>query len=360
MVKEGKKKTAELQKPIKQWHNQNLKVIWENSKKRIILIAIVLPSIFGFLGLLNYIRPFVNGVDILIITFILLPFIFLGVLYFYRSSMQLFTQAYLSKQLGWMRIDIACITEMNKQAKENRDVDWDKKQRNNRHFLLTDLNKARGNLKEYINLSEVISPPIFNYELDRLQKGLDIFFNCSGEILFPCDNSFSDSMAFEKMQDEYFDSMEVPFSHPLSSYEIEEIEREVKEENKLKHVPDPRVAEIQNFDFQALDQFTVYLGKVLFSRVRPHSVLRYKHSINIIELSKFFSYWNVVLASCNNSKDVYIKVKEDVDGYYKSINRATREHKQRLSRLTDSILILVLSVGLSAIVTYSMKLAGIV
>ncbi len=342
------------------WHSSNLHNLWDNSKQRIILLIVDLAVIFGFLLVLSIISPFFNGINVLITLTISFPLIILGIVYFYRSSSQLLAEVYLSKHLSWVKMDIANLIQLSKIEDEERNEDWDNQIEKNRHFLQQDISKARVILKEYIDYSEIVLPPIYNYELDRLQKSIDVFFNCSSEVLFPCAHTFSDSETFEKMQAEYWDSSEIPFLHPISMQEVKEIEAEVIEENKKKDFPDPRIARICEYNIQAFDEFIEYLGRVLYARVRPHAILRYRHPINLLELSRFFTYWNVVLASCRNTEEIYPKVKKDVIEYYKTMSSNERLQKKRITSLKDSILLLIVGGIISAFITYVMGSVGIV
>ena len=214
-----------------------------------------------------------------------------------------------------------------------------------------DINKVRNVLKNYIDLSAIISPPIFNYELDRLQKRIDMFFNCISETLFPSTKSYSKYQEFIRQEMEDFQlELEEAFSHA---------EENEQDENLQEEAPSAEDAKIHTFNMNALNEFMAYLGQVLYSPVRYYSPLSYRHPINLIELSGFFEHWNKIVERCGNSRPHFLKAKKDVEEYYKLMGKAESQRKQRMRSLADNIVIIVASVSLSAVVTYLMKLVNL-
>jgi len=238
--------------------------------------------------------------------------------------MQITTELSLNTFILNVRSDIANLNKKKDGQKYTR-------------YLQMDINRVRSILKQFIDVSEIISPPIYNYELDRLQRRIDIFFNSISEALFPSYGVFSEA---QRIEAEYHES-QIP-----SDEEIEESGQE------------PDTGEIFDFDYCALDEFMEYLGKVLFEYVRPYSPFSYRHPINLIRLSRFFEKWNSIVASCGNCQKIYAKAEEDVEKYYKEIGRMERQRKQRMRSLTDNVLIVIVSVVLSTIVGYLIQLAS--
>jgi len=219
-----------------------------------------------------------------------------------------------------------------------------RKQRQEEDFrpLQVKVNKVRIDLKNFIDFSEILTPPIYNYELDRLQKGIDVFFNSISEVLFPIRHVFSRAQRMEQQETlDYYQSVE----HPTEEELAEQFEEMQKEE----------IGEIDWFDIYALDEFLQYLGDTLFAHTKAFSPFSHKHPINLIMLSRFFDYWNSVVSSCRNCKSIFEKAKNDVEEYYKLLGRRELLRRQRMRRLVDDALIIIISVVVSAIVNYLIK-----
>jgi hypothetical protein len=245
--------------------------------------------------------------------------------YLYRSGVQILSELSLNKFILNVREDIENLNQKKDEQKYT-------------HYLQVDINRVRLNLKNLVESSEIISPPIHNYELDRLQRRIDIFFNAISEVLFPSYGIFSEQ---ERIEAENLESM-----IPPEQWEEEEAGQ------------DPFTGRIIEFDRYALDEFMEYLGKALFEPVRPYSPFSYRHPINLIRLSRFFDEWNSIVSSCSNCKGIFTKVEGDVTKYYEEIGRMETQRKQRMRSLTDSVLIVIVSVVLSTVVGYLIQLAS--
>jgi len=311
------------------WYFGKLKNILLNLRYRI--VALILEGLFivfllieAVISLPSYETQSVV-VQLVIIVGYFIMFLFPCALIF-RSLDQITDELILNDSILYVRVRIRRQRKMRREAIDVRS-------------LQVSINNVRDNLRMLMNASKIISPPIYNYELDRVQKRIDIFFNTISEVLFPITRPFSRAEEYE----EYLSRLEYESQeHPTGEELAEEYEAEQKEET----------GEIDSFDRDALDEFMRYLGNALFARIEPYSAFSQRHSIDLIMLSNFFERWNSVLSQCDNCKGVFEKVTKDIEEYYKVVGRREREQRQRMQRLRDDILIVAISVILSTVVQY--------
>ena len=301
---------------LKSWYVKNLKALLWNLRYRIIFlfldVLVILALIYIFLYVINQTPDWVGKIGLFAYLLIFLyPFMSYG----YRSFMQ------IAFELGLINSIYNVRKEIKKVKERNEEQDF--------YTLQVAMNKLRIDLKNFIDFSEILSPPIYNYELNRLHKSIDIFFNSVSEALFPIPHAFSKE---HQLTLDYYQILG-------DTIEEEEIYRLAQRRNK-----------INNFDLYALDEFLDYLGKVLFETKKAYSPFSQKHPINLIALSKFFDYWNSVVSSCRNCKSAYTKAKNDIEQYYRSMGEREMQHKQRIRRLIDDILIIIISVIASTII----------
>lgn len=112
------------------------------------------------------------------------------------------------------------------------------------------------------------------------------------------------------------------------------------------------MGEIYRFNFQTLDEFLEYLGKLLFAPTNPYSPLSSKYPINLISLSAFFKHWNSIIGICRNSKNVYNEAKKDIEKYYVEVEKNQMEHSQKMLRIRYDILMIIASSLISIFMTY--------
>jgi hypothetical protein len=187
-------------------------------------------------------------------------------------------------------------------------------------------------LKDFISFSAILSPPIFNYELDRVQKRIDIFFNSICKILFAPERPYTRAQLIEQQQTlEYYESQE----HPTEEELAEEYEAAQRHDR----------GEIDWFDRETLDEFMQWLGDTLFVKTEPFRPFSYRHPINLIDISGFFENWNSVVLRCD--ENTFEEAQKDIDEYYASI----RQGRQRMRGLTDNVVVVVISVFLSVILS---------
>jgi hypothetical protein len=293
---------------------------------RLIFLALDVVLIGLLLYLLaTFLNSATNITGQLISLFFFLAFLYLPTAYFYRSASQLVYETSLNISIYDARYHLA---EFRKPRTS----------KNYRSFQ-GKINRVRQNLKDFVEYSEILSPPIFNYELDRLQQRIDIFFNCASEVLVPINKLFSRAEEVEEeMAQMQYDSSGPP------DEEVFEMEEEQTRE---------MTGEINYFDLRAMDEFLYYLWIALFEKeANRYSPLTSKHPVNLIVLSRFFDRWNSIVSSCPNSKAIFEKANEDIQAYYKQLGRIESKRKQQMWQLRDEVLIVMLSVGISTLVQY--------
>jgi hypothetical protein len=316
--------------PSRVWHWNNLRAILSNVRYRILFLffdLLIIIFLFYFLSFnLNYFYArgelFGQIFWLGFISFLLI----LPAIYGYRSLNQIFSELDLNTSIHDIRREIeAYLRERGKDR--------------NTHALEVKMNALRKSLKHFIDVSEILAPPIYNYELDRLHKGIDVFFNSTAEALFPTEHLFSRAQKMEQQQSlDLYRSQE----HPTN----EELEEQFEEGKK------DEIGKIDWFDLRALDEFLQYLGNGLFARTSAYSAFSYKHPINLIMLSGFFDYWNSVVSSCGNCRTIFEKARKDIEEYYKSAGRREMLSRQRKWRLMDEAIIVIVSVALSTFLSY--------
>jgi len=315
--------------PLRIWHFENLKTILLNVRHRLAFLVIAVLLIVFLLWLLAIALEYNKDLDLanqLSALGIWVLLLFSPILYAYRSSMQILMEGSLNSSIYRVRREIECIREQKKDFRA----------------LQVKINYFRTSLKEFIDYSQIISPPVYGYELNRLHKGIDIFFNSVSEVLFSRPNIFSRAQKIEQQQAlDFYESLE----HPTK----EETEEQFKEMRKSE------MGTVDWFNLYALDEFLQYLGDTLFSRTDAFSPFSFKHPIDLITLSRFFAHWNSVVSSCRNCRRAFKKSKEDIEEYYKRIGEREKQRRQRIQRLRDDAIIVATSVILSTIVQYLIK-----
>jgi hypothetical protein len=312
--------------PLLKGYYKNLRTILSNSFNRLIFLALDLVLIGLLLYLLStFLNYATNIIGQLILLLFFLALLYQPFTYFYRSSLQLNFEISLNSSIYDA---IYYIGELMKP-----------KTIKNYRLFQGRINRVRRNLKNFVEYSEILSPPIFNYELDRLQKRIDIFFNCSSEVLVPINKLFSRAEEFEQhMEEGQWDSQ------VSAEQEFLEMDEE--------HTRD-MTGEIGDFDLGAMDEFMRYLWIALFEKeTKRYSPLSFKHPVNLILLSMFFDRWNTIISSCSNSKAIFEKANKDIENYYKQLGRIESKRRQQMWQLRDEVLIVILSVGISTLVQY--------
>lgn len=315
--------------PLRTWFWGNSKAVLSNNHKRIVFLCLDSLLIVFLLYSLSYTLEYIRDLGLANQLFALGVYIlllFVPLLYGWRSLLQIVQEMLLNSSIFRVRREIKRI----------------RRKKGKFRALQIEINNTRRELKDFIDYSEIVSPPIYNYELERLQKGIDLFFNVISEIVFPIPQVFSrEEEIEEQMYEAYYRSQE----HPTKEEIAEQYEEMQKREEGI----------IDRFDLSALDEFLFYLGDSLFARSEVFSPFSFKHPINLIMLSRFFERWNTIVSSCRNCKNAYKKSREDIEEYYKLLGRRESEHRQRIRRLIDGAMVLILSVILSIIVNYLMK-----
>lgn len=319
--------------PLQKEYYKTLRTIMSNNLKRLIFLisdSVLIGFLLYSLSVSFSYATNIIGQSVLLIFFLAL--LYAPVAYFYRSANQLNYETLLNSSIYDVRHEIA---ELRKP-----------KTIRNYRSLQGRINRVRQNLKDFVEYSEILSPPIFNYELDRLQKRIDIFFNCASEVLVPIKKLFSRAEEFEEeMAQAQYESSQV-------SPEEEFLEME---EERVRDM----TGEISDFDLEAMDEFMRYLWIALFEKeTKRYSPLSFKHPVNLIVLSRFFDRWNSVISSCSNCKTIFEKASKDIEDYYRQLGRIESKRRQRIWQLRDEVLIVILSVGISTLVQYLIRLAS--
>ncbi len=318
------KKSKKQNNHLKDWYWQNSKNLWKNLQWRIAILVLCGVVLVGLIFLVPYTLNLQTGwfSQIIFLLYIFLGF-YVFTSYGYKSFLQILSDFALNASIYDLREAIALFNKPDSPK--------------NLNVLQIRINRVRMNVKELINSSQIRSPPLYNYELNRLQKGIDIFFNSASEALFPPMVVFSKAEKIEQQQSiEYYQSEE----HPTIDELAEEFEAAKKREEGV----------IEWFDYSALDEFLQFLGDSLFAPSQKFPTFSIRHPINLIMLSRFFGYWNSVLRQCKNCGD-YEKVQKDVEKYYKQINERNLQLRQRMWGLRDSTIIVILTVILTTIST---------
>lgn len=305
--------------PLGEWAFNRQKTIFSNVRYRLILIILDLVLVILLLYLLSYTLNLAVGLagQLFALGFFAV-LLYLPIVYGTRSFGQINSEILLNGSIYSARRDIKRLTKGNNE----RDI----------HSLQVNINAVRINLKDFISVSSILSPPIYDYELDRAQKRIDIFFNSISKMLFPNKRPYSRTQLIEQQQTlDYYQSQEHPAEEELAE-EYEEAQRHDR-------------GEIDWFDRETLDEFMQWLGDTLFVKTEPFRPFSYRHPINLIDISGFFQNWNSVVSNC--SRAIYEETENDIMEYYKSIG----QHKQRMRELRTGILITVIPVVLTAVLS---------
>lgn len=316
-----------FQNPIAKRYRKNALNILSNSAYRIISSFVVLLVIIALLYLLMMNIPQINNwISQLFALGFFVALFYLPAKYFFVSTNQILSELGVNFSISNLKWTISFL----------------RKKQESKHYrsLQSKMNRLRTDLLDFLEYSEILSPPIFNYELNRLQKRMDTFFNSASETLVPINKLFSRA---EEFQEEM--ALERYYDIPLSPDE-EEVEIEEKRMKEYR-------GEIDNFDLIAMDDFLDHMWDALFEKeTTRYSPFSFKHPVNLTMLSSFFNRWNSIIASCPNSKQIYEKARKDIEEYYKSIGELERERRQSRWKLRDNVVVVLISVGLSTLIQY--------
>jgi hypothetical protein len=298
-----------------------------NSAYRIILFTVVLVGVIvSFYLLMLSIGQINNWISQLISVGFFVTLIYLPAKYFYVSTNQILAELSVNFSISNLKWTVFFLT----------------KRQGNKSYrsLQAKMNRLRTSLLDFLEYSEILTPPVFNYELNRLRKRIDIFFNCASEVLVPINKRFSRSQEY----DDYLAQMAYESEeHPTDEEYAEMNEEQMRQET----------GEIVCFDLYAMDEFLNYFWIVVFEKeAKRYSAFSFKHPVNLIMLSRFFDSWNSLLASCANSKGIYEKASKDIEEYYKSVGELESERRQRTWRLRDDVIVVLVSVCLSTLIQY--------
>lgn len=308
---------------------KNLGIILSNSRDRIIFLILDSLLIILLLRLLSIsLSLTTNIISQVVFLLFFLALLYVPIAYLWRGAFQLSFEISLNSSIYDARYYI-------KELKKPKSI------KNYRTFQGR-TNRVRENLKNLVEYSEILSPPIFNYELDRLQKRIDIFFNSASEVLVPINKLFS--RAAEVAQEEAEEAETYYADQEPSEEEIQAMQ-----EQQLSDM----TGEIATFDLDAMDEFMRYLLIALFEKeTARYSPFSFKHPVNLIVLSRFFGTWNSVISSCPNSKRIFEKASADIEDYYKQLGSIATKRRERMWQLRDEAFIVILSVGISTLVQY--------
>jgi len=319
----------QLENPLRTWRRQTLRNVLSNLRERIVFVfldGLLVVFLFMWLSTTLQITKDSGLVNQLFVLGFFVFLLFFPFLYGWRSSLQISQELLLCASIFSAR----------------KEVDHIRRHQKDLNALQFKINKARRELKDFIEYSEVISPPVHSYELNRLHKGIDIFFNSTSEVLFSKPNAFSRKQSIEEqMTLDYYESLE----HPTREELDEQFEEMQKEEMGV----------IDWFGIAELDEFLQYLGDNLFAWTEPFSPFSYKHPIDLITLSRFFEHWNSVVSSCKNCRNASEKSRQDIEKFYEVQGERETQRRQRAGKLTDNIMVVIVSVVLSVIVNYLMR-----
>jgi hypothetical protein len=321
-----------FQNPIAKRYRKNVINILSNSLYRIIFSVVALIAIVVSLSLfIIYIPRITNWISQLILFGFFVALIYLPAKYFYINLNQITSEISLNFSISNLKWTISFL----------------RKKPESKHYrsLQAKMNRLRTDIFDFLEYSEILSPPIFNYELNRLQKRIDVFFNSSSEALVPINKLFSRA---EEFQEET--AIERYYDRPLSP---EEEKMEIEDQRMKEYM-----GEIDHFDLMAMDYFLNHLWDTLFEKeTTRYSIFSFKHPVNLTTLSMFFEHWNSIIASHPNSKAIYEKARKDIEEYYKSIGELERERRQSRWKLRDNVLVVLISVGLSTLIQYLISIA---
>jgi hypothetical protein len=331
------KKTPNKRNPFKNWYERwkeklppiqrtyyrySRNILW-NSRDRIILSGL---AIVGIIALSVYVLSIVahtpSWLSLIIAFAILVAYVYFPLKYVWQNFNQVSVEYRLNTNIMFLKRRIDLLNKV-KEKKNYRSF----------QFLITDL---RRNLIDYLENSEIVSPPVANFELDRLRKNIDIFFNCASETLVPINKLFS--LEDEIEASKYEDEGEPP--DKILEWENQDLLR-------------LETGQFDHFDLQAMDEFLDHLWDVLFDKEpKPYLISSFKHPVNIMLLSKFFIKWNQKISVCYNCKSVFKKASDDIEEYYKSMSELESEKRKRRWELRDDVIVVLVSVVLSTLIQY--------
>lgn len=316
---------------LKKWYSEKKSTLHSNLKYKWISSLSAFALAFVLLYSFSFVAKITTDMPTQIVVFAYLAFfIYIPMSFYFRSFIQIMSEYSLNQSIHGARKEILDITN---QKKEDRDL----------RSLQRKIRALRNNLLSFVKASGVITPVIYDYELVRLYMGIDAFFSTAGEALLE-----NRSWTFSRMQEIAREEQNLDdyLKEKPTRNEIEEhFEAEDREKDGI----------IKSFDFDALDEFLRFLGDTLFYKTKPYQILPIKHSMNVVQLSRFIEHWNDILATSKNSKKIYKNLSKDIQLHYEKIEKREAEHQQRMSDLRINLLTIFVSVSLSAVVSVLLR-----
>lgn len=306
------------------WHNEKT-ILW-NLTGRIILSSLfvfsllLLISIFG-----NFFLTEKLNLESQLFNFgLVLALSFFPALYCYRTINQYAYAHELNLSLTSLRRYLTSFeVQLNK-------IDYRRFQ--NR------INGLRTSLRDYINYSQILSQPVHNYEIFRLLKKIDIFFNTTSEALLP-------------LKQEFCEEQEITLQKQIKNPDFDKY---------LVHINNEKIEKetgiINEFSPTSMDDFSRHLGKVIFdAESRPYNPFSFKIPVNLLYLSSFFEKWNSIIKACPNCHPAFDKAQEDITKYYKLITRTESKKSERMWNMRDNVTVVFISVIISTMIQYFLK-----
>ena len=148
--------------PIRRAYYRYLRNILWNSKNRIIFSGLIFVGVFAFLAfLLSGVARTTNWIALVITFAIFIAYVYFPLKYVWQNFNQVSVESRLNTDIRLLKRRIELLNKA-------------KGKKNYRSFqvFITDL---RRDLIDYLENSEIVSPPVANFELNRLRKNIRHF-----------------------------------------------------------------------------------------------------------------------------------------------------------------------------------------
>jgi len=189
---------------------------------------------------------------------------------------------------------------------------------------------VRGNIKEFVNTSIAVFPPISDYLFDKLKQSIDIFFYATGMVVL------SEKPDYYSVSEKRQAEMEIEFWD-------EESELKAQAEEAAQAYEDEMTGYVRYFDIYELRSFLEFLANRIFAKGTFHPFWVIKYPINLIDLLNFFEHWNGVVLNSENGVQAAKSARSEVERFYSETRRREEIKAERIWTLMSSLIVAVLS-----------------
>ena len=169
----------------------------------------------------------------------------------------------------------------------------------------------RRNLRDFVDASTAVFPPITEFLFDRLRRAIDTFYYAAGMVVLSEKPDYYSASEQRQAEIEEEISSSIPEDQMLDDL--------AKEADQS--YTDELVGHVRYFDVSELKDFLECLGNRVFRSHTHHPFWVIKYPINLVDLTKFFEHWNEILSQSENGAQFTKEARREIDQFYSELRR---------------------------------------